>query len=276
MELPSLGEQVFVADYIQKRRIRGRKIEYLVKWKGCSIKASTWEPESNILDPTLIRDLEERLQLSWSQHRRGRKPKLTHNKILARVRKLSDVSDLASRFHSSNIKPRKLSVEEVYGSDDSDCVMSPTLGDGKWDSDYFSADHNENTDPINRNISCATTDADEQRKPNYATPLPPIDTNFLFSAPLSPDEGCITSPTSTYSSSSSDGYGTNQSNLPHTGTNNNSAVTLKMGKFSLLRKYRNSLEAENRVTVTNVTVGDITVAIKESVSSDGFFRDMED
>ncbi|XP_033105060.1 uncharacterized protein LOC117107469 isoform X2 [Anneissia japonica] len=262
MELPGLGEQVFLADYIQKRRIRSRKIEYLVKWKGCSVK----------------------LQLSWAQHRRGRKPKLTQSKVLSRLKKLSDLSD--NRFLSVNSKPRKLSVEEVYGSDDSDCVMSPTLGDGKWDSDYFSADHNENTDPINRNIApCLATDADtaeRKSQPTYTTttPLPPIDTNFLCSAPLSPDEGCVASPTSAYSSAS-DGY-SSQSCLPHkeSAAKTNSeftSSTLKMGKFSLLRKYRNSMEAENRaVTVTNVTVGDITVAIKESLTTDGFFRYTED
>ncbi|CAG5123179.1 unnamed protein product, partial [Candidula unifasciata] len=58
MELPSFGEHVFQADYIQKKRNRRGKVEYLVKWKGYSVKQSTWEPTENILDPLLIAEFD--------------------------------------------------------------------------------------------------------------------------------------------------------------------------------------------------------------------------
>ncbi|CAG5126927.1 unnamed protein product [Candidula unifasciata] len=54
MELSKMGERVFAAECIQKRRVRKGKVEYLVKWKGWSIKYNTWEPEENILDRRLI------------------------------------------------------------------------------------------------------------------------------------------------------------------------------------------------------------------------------
>ncbi|KYO36313.1 chromobox protein-like protein 6 isoform B [Alligator mississippiensis] len=38
MELSAVGERVFAAESIIKRRIRKGRIEYLVKWKGWAIK----------------------------------------------------------------------------------------------------------------------------------------------------------------------------------------------------------------------------------------------
>jgi len=49
-----LGEMVFAAERITKKRLRKGKTEYLVKWKGWSPKYNTWEPEENILDVRLI------------------------------------------------------------------------------------------------------------------------------------------------------------------------------------------------------------------------------
>lgn len=54
MEEIELGDQVFAAEAITKKRFRKGKTEYLVKWKGWSPRYSTWEPEENILDPRLI------------------------------------------------------------------------------------------------------------------------------------------------------------------------------------------------------------------------------
>uniref|UniRef100_A0A672M6A7 Chromobox protein homolog 8-like n=1 Tax=Sinocyclocheilus grahami TaxID=75366 RepID=A0A672M6A7_SINGR len=54
MELSAVGERVFAAESIIKRRIRRGRMGYLVKWKGWSPKYSTWEPEENILDSRLF------------------------------------------------------------------------------------------------------------------------------------------------------------------------------------------------------------------------------
>uniref|UniRef100_A0A672MTS6 Chromobox protein homolog 8-like n=1 Tax=Sinocyclocheilus grahami TaxID=75366 RepID=A0A672MTS6_SINGR len=59
MELSAVGERVFAAESIIKRRIRRGRMEYLVKWKGWSQKYSTWEPEENILDERLFAAFEE-------------------------------------------------------------------------------------------------------------------------------------------------------------------------------------------------------------------------
>uniref|UniRef100_A0A8C6VSM2 Chromo domain-containing protein n=1 Tax=Nothobranchius furzeri TaxID=105023 RepID=A0A8C6VSM2_NOTFU len=64
MELSAVGERVFAAESIIKRRIRKGRSEYLVKWKGWSHKYSTWEPEENILDSRLFVAFEQRPSLS--------------------------------------------------------------------------------------------------------------------------------------------------------------------------------------------------------------------
>uniref|UniRef100_A0A096M236 Chromobox homolog 8b n=1 Tax=Poecilia formosa TaxID=48698 RepID=A0A096M236_POEFO len=78
MELSAVGERVFAAESIIKRRIRKGRIEYLVKWKGWSPKYSTWEPEENILDARLFAAFEqsrERERELYGPKKRGPKPK---------------------------------------------------------------------------------------------------------------------------------------------------------------------------------------------------------
>ncbi|XP_050391061.1 polycomb group protein Pc [Patella vulgata] len=69
MDLSILGERVFQADFIRKKRYRKGRREYLVKWKGYSIKHCTWEPENNILDPLLIAEYNEK-RAEWVMARR--------------------------------------------------------------------------------------------------------------------------------------------------------------------------------------------------------------
>ncbi|XP_034046644.1 chromobox protein homolog 8a [Thalassophryne amazonica] len=76
MELSAVGESVFAAESIIKRRIRRGRWEYLVKWKGWSQKYSTWEPEENILDARLFASFEERERERelFGPKKRGPKP----------------------------------------------------------------------------------------------------------------------------------------------------------------------------------------------------------
>ncbi|XP_061685208.1 chromobox protein homolog 6a [Syngnathoides biaculeatus] len=77
MELSAMGDRVFAAEAILKRRVRKGRLEYLVKWKGWAMKDSTWEPEENILDDRLILGFEqkEREQERSGPKKRGPKPK---------------------------------------------------------------------------------------------------------------------------------------------------------------------------------------------------------
>merc|ERR1712055_680828 len=81
MEQKNLGEMVFAAERLTKKRLKAGRKEYLVKWKGWSPRYSTWEPEENILDPRLIQQfvLKEGAKIAEKEEntiKRGRKPKL--------------------------------------------------------------------------------------------------------------------------------------------------------------------------------------------------------
>ncbi|CDQ94053.1 unnamed protein product [Oncorhynchus mykiss] len=84
MELSAVGERVFAAEAILKRRVRKSRLEYLVKWKGWALKHSTWEPEENILDDRLIAGFEqkERERELHGPKKRGPKPKNLPAKVL--------------------------------------------------------------------------------------------------------------------------------------------------------------------------------------------------
>jgi len=57
---PVDGDQVYAAERLLNLRVRKGKKEYLVKWKGWSIKHNTWEPEENILDERLLQEFDLR------------------------------------------------------------------------------------------------------------------------------------------------------------------------------------------------------------------------
>ncbi|XP_062308296.1 chromobox protein homolog 8a isoform X1 [Osmerus eperlanus] len=88
MELSAVGERVFAAESIIKRRIRRGRLEYLVKWKGWSQKYSTWEPEENILDARLFAAFEERERERelFGPKKRGPKPETFLLKAKAKAR----------------------------------------------------------------------------------------------------------------------------------------------------------------------------------------------
>ncbi|CAB3374960.1 Hypothetical predicted protein [Cloeon dipterum] len=71
-----MGDRVYAAERIMKKRLRKGGVEYFVKWKGWSQKHSTWEPEENILDGRLIEIFEQGSKDKDSQsHKRGPKKK---------------------------------------------------------------------------------------------------------------------------------------------------------------------------------------------------------
>merc|ERR1712106_959716 len=91
---PSLGDQVFAAEAITKKRTRKGGTEYLVKWKGWSPRYSTWEPEENILDPRLIQQfvIKEEAKLAEKGEtcgKRGRKPKQENKRMRKKAKSCS-------------------------------------------------------------------------------------------------------------------------------------------------------------------------------------------
>lgn len=121
MELSAVGESVFAAESILKRRIRRGRWEYLVKWKGWSQKYSTWEPEENILDERLFAAFEERERERerFGPKKRGPKPETFLLKAKAKAR------DKPYEFRRDAFRQ----AEQVsYAS--SECVITPRAREG--------------------------------------------------------------------------------------------------------------------------------------------------
>ncbi|XP_019616734.1 PREDICTED: chromobox protein homolog 7-like [Branchiostoma belcheri] len=132
MELSAVGERVFAAECLVRKRIRKGKAEYLVKWKGWSPKYNTWEPEENILDPRLLAAFENRWVLwGFSGHFGGatksagdeislpsRSPAapLNHTKASERPAPLLKVKSKTHKAKKrSKDKPKDLSVRRRVG-----------------------------------------------------------------------------------------------------------------------------------------------------------------
>lgn len=149
-----MGERVFAAECIQKKRIRRGKAEYYVKWKGWSTKNNTWEPESNILDKRLI-DAFNRRNPDGGQKKRGPKPK-THRKQSSASHDLSDQSDDDSE------KPHKSGLQSRATASDSDSEDSDNLS--KSDDESMSDTSQESKSAVNDKSSVNSDSSDEESK----------------------------------------------------------------------------------------------------------------
>merc|ERR1711872_431845 len=81
MDDKNLGERVFAAEKISKRRVRQGTTEFLVKWKGWSQKYCTWEPEENILDPRLIQQFQQKVQSDKAAALKQKQQRLHQNQL---------------------------------------------------------------------------------------------------------------------------------------------------------------------------------------------------
>eukprot|EP00092_Neocalanus_flemingeri_P010552 GFUD01011368.1.p1 GENE.GFUD01011368.1~~GFUD01011368.1.p1 ORF type:complete len:552 (-),score=188.52 GFUD01011368.1:167-1822(-) len=113
-----LGDQVFAAEAITKKRLRKGKTEYLVKWKGWSPRYSTWEPEENILDPRLIQQFvlkEENkvVEKVDAGAKRGRKPKPEIKEIRKRAKSINRF-DLKENSSSSDEEKEEDSPKPAF------------------------------------------------------------------------------------------------------------------------------------------------------------------
>uniref|UniRef100_A0A8C5QZ08 Chromobox 8 n=1 Tax=Leptobrachium leishanense TaxID=445787 RepID=A0A8C5QZ08_9ANUR len=121
MELSAVGERVFAAESLLKRRIRKGRMEYLVKWKGWSQKYSTWEPEENILDARLVAAFEdrERERELYGPKKRGPKPETfllkAQAKAKAKTYEFRSESTRAVRAPYPGRPPRELPTRSREG-----------------------------------------------------------------------------------------------------------------------------------------------------------------
>jgi len=55
-------EQEYQVEAILDKRVKGKKIQYLLKWKGYSNAENSWEDENRLNCPDLFKEFEERVK----------------------------------------------------------------------------------------------------------------------------------------------------------------------------------------------------------------------
>jgi len=137
MELSAVGERVFAAECILKKRVRKQRVEYLVKWKGWSPKYNTWEPEENILDIRLLEAFEQ-------NQKKGIKSKANKDKLLSET-----TSDLNALSPSTSAQ-----INEINVSNNSNAININIDNESDHKSEVF----DENSVEKDCNVSTSVED----------------------------------------------------------------------------------------------------------------------
>lgn len=136
MELSNVGDRVFAAERILRKRIRRGNPEYLVKWKGWSTKHNTWEPEENILDGRLLEAFERRERDAANYKNKGPKKKGSEQSVVPasgtpagrsnshRDRRLSTSSEDESEEEAAGGSASSSSSSSSSSSEDEDEEMT--------------------------------------------------------------------------------------------------------------------------------------------------------
>ncbi|KAG8230159.1 hypothetical protein J437_LFUL010410 [Ladona fulva] len=180
MELP-MGDRVYAAERIMKKRVRRGRVEYFVKWKGWSQKHSTWEPEENILDGRLI-DM-------FEQGQRDRDP--TPNKRGPKRKESSRYSDASALASSSNGQPQEESTEDGEELPTEEAVSNSAESE------------------VDVAVSSQSSEDSQQKRSKQSSA--PGSPNASSAIPTTSTVTSITSSVTTYSSTSSDSSNTTSS-----------------------------------------------------------------
>ncbi|XP_065173526.1 polycomb group protein Pc [Atheta coriaria] len=147
-----LGDRVYAAEKIIRKRVRRGVVEYYVKWQGWSPKYNTWEPEENILDSRLIDLYEKTLPKSDAANKRGPKKK---EKIQQAVAADDDGrhSGDESQDESSGKKKADITVDDddTRASIESTEIIKSKITTEDPDGDNSSSDSSEDR-PISERI----------------------------------------------------------------------------------------------------------------------------
>ncbi|XP_077993556.1 chromobox protein homolog 3-like isoform X2 [Glandiceps talaboti] len=104
-------EEEYQVEKVVDKRIKGGKIEYLLKWKGYDDTENTWEPKENLDCPDLIAEYEDK-------HKEGPKRKSTVNGA-EETKKKKPKKDTSKQDSGLRGFARKLDPERIIGATDS-------------------------------------------------------------------------------------------------------------------------------------------------------------
>ncbi|XP_043468214.1 polycomb group protein Pc [Leptopilina heterotoma] len=146
-----LGDRVYAAERITKKREKRGKVEYFVKWKGWSKKYNTWEPEENILDVRLIELYEESQKGTDIVTRRPRRRDTRYNEqVLANL--------VVEEEPGGDERVGEDSQDESTGSTSAIPRLNPVAPDE--DTLHSSLDENESSIPPELSASAFSVDSE--------------------------------------------------------------------------------------------------------------------
>ncbi|CAI2732319.1 unnamed protein product [Schistosoma spindalis] len=134
---------VYRVEHLVGKRIRGSRVEYLVKWKNWSDEHNTWEPEKNILDKRLIESFERREKRKKAQQELN-----SHERSISsesqRSSSLNSPDNKHYDYHQDNISKSKENVSMITSPEKVLC----SRGTIECESPILSKASSVYTDPI--------------------------------------------------------------------------------------------------------------------------------
>ncbi|KAH7642287.1 uncharacterized protein LOC124491474 [Dermatophagoides farinae] len=254
MELSAVGERVFAAECILKKRTRKNRVEYLVKWRGWSQKYNTWEPTENILDHRLIDSFNKAQKRRANKaNRRGKSSSTTST---ANETNPSSASAETNHKNSQDGSSRKSSTakETTYNKRKSLSDKSSTqakVSKLKSDRTIDNSDQVDSTDADYDDSNSGETSFDKQDNNNKNEISKQQPTKIIKENDDEPPE------------------------CPNQ-TNNVKEQQVPKSNFSIgppPEFWRRQNKIVDHIMVTDVTENDCTITVRECRTPQGFFKE---
>ncbi len=116
-------EEAYQVEKVLNRRVKGGKVEYLLKWKGYPEDQNTWEPEENLDCPELIQVYLDSVKIPAQSNKR----KLNGGEGVPKMAKMTAGQTLECTPSASSTEPegfdRKLEPEKILGATEKDSEL---------------------------------------------------------------------------------------------------------------------------------------------------------